>query len=150
MPKTAEAAPARQPSAGLPQALPGCDLRAVALDFASPAGVAINEFFAYALYQIQLAARARKQSRSRNILEAALSPTLVLVATLASEDICQACFGAIALPRWPAAYIASTRIDRLTIAAWHRFAYQLPHDDWSHVWVNARPGRKETIITSLR
>ena len=96
MPDASEAAPARQLSDGVPQALPGCDLRAVALDFASPAGVAINEFFAYALYQIQLAARARKASRSRNILEAALSPTLVLIATLASEDVRQACVGPLA------------------------------------------------------
>ena len=133
-----------------PAVQPGCDLRATALNFVPPAGVTINELFAYPLSQIQLAARTRAVARARNILEAVLTPTLVLMNTLSHNDIREATAQSTGLPRWPAAYTAETRISRLTIAAWHRFALQLPCDDWQHAWENERPGRREFIVRTLR
>ena len=136
-----------------PAVQPGCDLRAAALSLSvHPARATINWMLAYSLSQIHIAASTRALSRARNILEAAFSPLLIMMNSLAHKDVREATTRSTGLPHWPAQYISSTMEARLTIASWHRFALQLPADtaEWAYIWAKARPGRKEYIIRTLR
>ena len=135
-----------------PAVQPGCNLRAAALSLSvHPARATMHCLFAYSLAQIHIAATTRAISRARNILEASFSPTLILINSLAHDDVREPTTRSMGLSHWPARYIASTTEARLTITSWHRFALQLPANanEWAYVWAQARPGRKEYIVRTL-